>query len=74
MKDKPIQFVIGYFNIGDTYSVTSEYENAFVGKVIDLDDNISPKTVTFETVYGALKITAEMAVTQNYRFEKLKGE
>lgn len=74
MKDQPIQFVIGYFNIGDTYSVTSDYESRFVGKVIDLDDNISPKLVTFDTVYGVLKITAEMVISQNYRFERLKGE
>lgn len=56
-----------YFNIGAMYTVSSRYEHTFIGKCIECDG----ENVVFETSYGKLSITPTMAVTQDYRFERL---
>jgi len=55
------------FCIGESYSVSSRYEHTFIGKCVEVKDNL----IVFETPYGKISITPGMVVSDDYRFERI---
>jgi hypothetical protein len=55
------------FCIGESYSVSSRYEHTFIGKCVEVKDNL----IIFETPYGKIPITPGMVVSDDYRFERI---